>query len=300
METNRRDFVKQSTLILSATMMNFETSTDSDKFGIHFFCPRWGANDSWDDFCKRVKEAGYDGIESVYSLDPKLQKEELTALKKYELKIIGQYYQSFESDFDEHLKNYEKHLRNLVSANPIFINSQTGKDWFNFEQNKKIFETAFRIEKETGVKIVHETHRGKCLFAAHVTKEFLKQIPDISLTLDISHWCNVHESLLVDQKDAVDLALSRTNHIHSRVGHQEGPQINDPRAPEWAKTLDAHLAWWDKIVERYQKDNKLLTITTEFGPANYMPTLPYTQQPVANQFEINVFMMNLLKKRYLS
>jgi sugar phosphate isomerase/epimerase len=300
MKTNRRDFLKQSTFLIGGTMINNEMSNSSDIFGIKFFCPRWGANDSWDDFCKRVKEAGYDGIESVHSLDPKLQKEELTALEKYELKIIGQYYQSFESNFDEHLKSFEKHLRNLVSANPIFINSQTGKDWFSFEQNKKIFETAFRIQKETGVKIVHETHRGKCLFAAHVTKEYLMKIPDINLTLDISHWCNVHESLLADQKDAVDLALSRTNHIHSRVGHQEGPQINDPRAPEWAKTLESHLIWWDKVVERYRKDNKILTITTEFGPANYMPTLPYTQQPVANQFEINVFMMNLLKKRYLS
>lgn len=299
MKTNRRDFLKQSTFLIGGTMINNDMSNSSDIFGIKFFCPRWGANDSWDDFCKRVKEAGYDGIESVHSLDSKLQKEELTALEKYELKIIGQYYQSFESNFDEHLKSFEKHLRNLVSANPIFINSQTGKDWFSFDQNKKIFETAFRIEKETGVKIVHETHRGKCLFAAHVTKEYLMKIPDINLTLDISHWCNVHESLLADQNDAVDLALSRTNHIHSRVGHQEGPQINDPRAPEWAKTLESHLAWWDKVVERYRKDNKILTITTEFGPANYMPTLPYTQQPVANQFEINVFMMNLLKKRYL-
>jgi sugar phosphate isomerase/epimerase len=207
-------------------------SNSSDIFGIKFFCPRWGANDSWDDFCKRVKEAGYDGIESVHSLDPKLQKEELTALEKYELKIIGQYYQSFESNFDEHLKSFEKHLRNLVSANPIFINSQTGKDWFSFEQNKKIFETAFRIQKETGVKIVHETHRGKCLFAAHVTKEYLMKIPDINLTLDISHWCNVHESLLADQKETIDLALARTEHIHARIGHPEGPQVNDPRAPE--------------------------------------------------------------------
>jgi len=29
-----------------------------------------------------------------------------------------------------------------------------------------------------------------------------------------------------------------------------------------------------------------------------MPTLPYTQQPLANQWEINVHMMKLLRKRY--
>ena len=52
-------------------------------------------------------------------------------------------------------------------------------------------------------------------------------------------------------------------------------------------------------MDKHQKDNTILTVTTEFGTATYMPVLPYTQQPVANQFDINVYVMNLLKKRYL-
>jgi hypothetical protein len=42
-----------------------------------------------------------------------------------------------------------------------------------------------------------------------------------------------------------------------------------------------------------------MTILTEFGPPNYLPTLPYTQQPVADQWAINVYMMQMLRKRYL-
>jgi len=38
----------------------------------------------------------------------------------------------------------------------------------------------------------------------------------------------------------------------------------------------------------------------EFGPSGYMPTLPYTQQPVADQWSVNKFMLDLLKKRYSS
>jgi hypothetical protein len=40
--------------------------------------------------------------------------------------MIGQYWQSFERDLDEHMRNYEKYLRNLIAAKPIFINCQTG------------------------------------------------------------------------------------------------------------------------------------------------------------------------------
>lgn len=106
-------------------------------------------------------------------------------------------------------------------------------------------------------------------------------------------------SLLEDQKEAVDLTLAHAEHIHSRVGHQEGPQINDPRAPEWGEALKAHLAWWDKIIERKKSKGERMTILTEFGPPDYLQTLPYTRQPVADQWEINIYMKDFLKKRYL-
>ena len=222
----------------------------------------------------------------------------LDTLHDYDLELIGQYWQSFESDLGEHGRNYEKYLRHLIAADPVFVNCQTGKDYFTFEQNRQLFAIAARVSAETGVAIIHETHRGKALFAAHVCQNYLTELPDIRLTLDISHWCNVHESLLEDQPEAVNLAIRHTDHIHSRVGHSEGPQVNDPRAPEWDLVLNAHLGWWDQIVETHRQAGTQLTVTTEFGPAPYMPLLAYTQMPVANQWEVNVFMMNLLKKRY--
>lgn len=127
----------------------------------------------------------------------------------------------------------------------------------------------------------------------------MEQIPNLKLALDISHWCNVHESLLGDQVETVNLALHRTGHIHARIGHPQGPQVNDFTAPEWKTTVDQHLAWWDVIVESHRKSGKkVLTFTTEFGPAGYLPTLPYTQQPVSSQWNQNVEMMKLLRDRY--
>ena len=43
---------------------------------------------------------------------------------------------------------------------------------------------------------------------------------------------------------------------------------------------------------------ELLTFTPEFGPAPYLQTLPYTQQPVADAWEQNVAMLRLLRARY--
>lgn len=265
---------------------------------LKFYAPHWGNTLPFDMFCQNVKRAGYDGVEMELPFEPSDKEYIIKVLKKYGLELIGQYYQSFERDLEEHARNYEKYLRHLIEAKPIFINCQTGKDYFTFEQNAQLFALAARLSKESGVKITHETHRGKSLFAAHITQAYLNEIPDLRICLDISHWCNVHESMLADQSEAVALALTRADHIHSRIGHPEGPQVNDPRAPEWAEVVETHLGWWDKIVEMHRKQGTTLTINTEFGPLPYMPAVPFTQAPLANQWDINVFMMNLLKKRF--
>ena len=169
------------------------------------------------------------------------------------------------------------------------INSQTGKDHFTEGQNTALIALA-------GEQVIHETHRGKFSFAAHITKKFIEKIPSLKLTFDISHWVNVAESFLEDQTDAVDLAISRAEHIHARVGYPEGPQVPDPRVAEWHPALEKHLAWWDKILE-IKKENAL-TITCEFGPKPYMIHSPKGNEPLADQWEVNLYMMNLLKKRY--
>ena len=70
---------------------------------------------------------------------------------------------------------------------------------FSFDQNKAFIDLTARVRKETSVPIYHETHRGRILYSAPVARTFIEKIQDLRLTLDISHWCAVHESLLADQ-----------------------------------------------------------------------------------------------------
>ena len=114
----------------------------------------------------------------------------------------------------------------------------------------------------------------------------------------MSHWVCVAESYLEDQTEALKLTIQRTEHIHARIGYTEGPQVPDPRIPGWERALDIHLGWWDQVYQQKKNEKQVLTITPEFGPFPYMISLPSTGEPISNQWEINVFMMNLLKKRY--
>ncbi|HVZ26671.1 MAG TPA: hypothetical protein VG842_11470, partial [Sediminibacterium sp.] len=183
---------------------------------------------------------------------------------------------------------------------PLYINCHSGRDFFPVTENNRFIEYTEEVKAGTGLTICHESHRSRILFAAHIARQYLERYSHLRMTLDISHWCNVHETLLHDQEENVAMAISRTDHVHARVGHQEGPQVNDPRAPEWESTVKRHLEWWDAVVQaRIKAGAPHLTILTEFGPPYYLPALPYTQQPVADQWAINVYMMQLLRKRYM-
>ncbi len=265
---------------------------------LKYFCPMWGSEElEKEAFFRKVKDAGYDGVEMGLPFNQNEKANILTLIEKYGLELIVQHWETATSNFHEHKEEFRLRLENLATAKSLFINSQTGKDYFTFEQNAELIEIAKEISNKYNIKIIHEIHRGKFSFAAHVMESYLKKLPGLRIGFDVSHWCNVAESFLQDQTDAVDLAISRTDHIHARVGFPEGPQVPDPRVPEWQEALQVHLGWWKKIIENNREaGRKVFTVTTEFGPFPYMPILPFSRQPVSSQWDINIFMKDLLKK----
>ncbi len=304
MNLNRRQFITSTaaagTGLLLSSLTSFSKptmATAQSGYSLLIFATNWGFTGSWDEFAAKIKQVGYDGMEVWWPTDEKNRNELFDAITKHKLQV-GFLVGSGEKDFQKHFEQFQQNLSAAAKAKPVYINCHSGKDFFSFEQSKQFMDLSEKVNKETGVPVYHETHRGRILFAATIARQFIEKAPSLRLTLDISHWCNVHESYLSDQEETIALALSRTDHIHARIGHPEGPQVNDPRAPEWSQAVQAHFSWWDKIVETKKKEGKRMTFLTEFGPANYMPTLPYTRQAVANQWEINVHMMEVLRKRY--
>ena len=248
---------------------------------LQFFCPRWGSEQlSWEDFMVKVKTAGYNGIEYAIAADTtdSTLDEVWNLAEHHQLQLIPQHYDTNSADFNKHYDEYATWLDRIRKYPALKINSQTGKDFFSFEQNNALIALA-------GTEVMHETHRGKFNFAAHITAPYLQANPELKITFDISHWVAVAESYLDDQAHAVALAISRAEHIHARVGFPEGPQIPDPRVPVWQEAVRRHLNWWSRIAATHDS----LTITPEFGP------FPYLVHDVS-QWDINVFMMELIQR----
>ena len=269
-------------------------------FELKIMATNWGFPGSLDEYCAKAKKEGYDGIEIWWPMEKAGQDELFTSLKKHQLEV-GFLCAGFDASYDKHFSQFTSMIDSAATQtiqNPLYINCHSGRDYFSYDQNKTFIDHTMNLSAKTGVIICHETHRSRMLYAAPVGRQYIDKVPGLRITFDVSHWCNVSESLLQDQAETVQLTLERVDHIHARIGHPEGPQVNDPRAPEWDAALKAHFDWWDKVVEKKKKSGSRLTILTEFGPPDYMPTLPYTREPLADQWAINVHMMQLLRKRY--
>jgi hypothetical protein len=244
--------------------------------GLEQYLPRW-------------REVGYGAVESAYHHSPDRE-----ALLRF-LKASGWRWipQVFSRDFipggtvHEHLGSLRKQIEDCLEHQPLFINAHTGSDGWSPAEAEDFYGAALEMEQQLGVTIAHETHRLRCFGNPWTTRHILERFPALKLTCDFSHWVCVAERLLEDCGPIIQLAANHCYHLHARVGYEEGPQVPDPRAPEWAHHLAAHESWWETIwSSQQQRGLAVSTLTPEFGPAPYLHLLPFTQAPVANLADI--------------
>ncbi len=240
----------------------------------------WGMTGAFQDQIERVAAAGYDGFEfwpGQWTID---RQEIVKLAASYHLKmIVGALVPS-----QDHLIPT---LTELAEFEPLRINLHSGRDNMTQDEACAFFEEALHVESKIGFPVGHETHRGRILFTPWATAYYLRQFPLLRITADYSHWVNVCERLPEDEAAALELANQRTIHIHGRVGYEEGPQVPDPSAPEYAAQLAWHEAQWKQIRQSQAEGGaEYFTFTPEYGPPSYLHTLPHTNAPVADLWNI--------------
>jgi hypothetical protein len=253
----------------------------------------WGMSGTLESQFERIAAAGYDGIESAM---PAAEQEEQfrKLLDQYKLSYIAMVF----TQGPDHAASFETQLRRAATFQPVSITAHSAKDSMPPEEQVAYFRRAAAAEREYGIPVGHETHRGRAMFNPWNTAHLLQQVPELKLTADFSHWCCVCESMLNDQEQHLALAITRTAHIHARVGYAQGPQVPDPRAPEYASELERHFAWWERIAaEHRSRGAATLTVTPEYGPPAYMHTLPFTNQPVTDLWDVCKWTADVFKSR---
>jgi sugar phosphate isomerase/epimerase len=175
----------------------------------------------------------------------------------------------------------------------VAITSHTGKDFFSDAEADALLSSCAAFEAAVvapaGVRVNHETHRGRILYSPWTSPAALARHPALTACADLSHWVVVAEAECgaPELAAAVAAVTPRIRHVHARVGFTEGPQVPDPRGAWCRRFFDGHMKWWGDILAA-AADAGLpeITVTPEFGPSEYVPQNA-AGEPVANVWEVN-------------
>lgn len=256
---------------------------------VEFYKALWGMEGSLSEQLTLIKGAEYDGFESGMGHIPAADLRQIVG--DHGLKFITQH-------FIEDPADLAPQLAHSVEAGAVKAVVHAGKDWWSFDRGCTFFEGALRIVEDARLPVCFETHRGRLLFTPSSAAEYLCRFPELRLTADFSHWVVVCESMLSDQADSLSLAIGRTGHLHSRVGHEQSPQVSDARVAPWIEYVEKYELWWDAIHSAHVARGETLTVDPEFGPPRYQPTHPITEEPLSNVWDVSLWLRDRLKSRW--
>ena len=240
----------------------------------------WGMTGAIEEQVERIAAAGYDGIEGFLGASTLTAGEMVKLAERSNLRLI----MAGPIDTKEAI---EPTLKRLAEYAPDKIGVHSGRDSMNPDEGSAFFDEALRVEQQIGIPVAHSTHRGRILFTPWNTLYYLRKFDGLKLVADYSHWVNVCERLPDDQAEALTLANQRAFHIHTRIGYEEGPQVPDPSAPEYAAQRAWHEQQWLAIKRaREAAGDDVLTLVPEYGPPPYQQTLPHTNVPVADNWQV--------------
>jgi hypothetical protein len=257
----------------------------------------WGISEPWEVAFPKIGADGYQGIEYLLpSTGDTSHWQDL--LQAHDLSFLPIFLTRGET-VDDHIASFEEQVTRALPLSPMRANCHAGRDLWSREESRRFFSAALDIVADLPFDVGFETHRGRIFFNPWVTRDLLLEYTDLQLTCDLSHWVTVCERLLDSEQAIIEQCAERCVHIHARVGYEEGPQVPDPRAPEYSRHLDAHESWWCTVWRaQVARGMSISTLTPEYGPPPYQQRLPYTGVPVANVAEISTWMAKRQMERF--
>ena len=257
----------------------------------------WGWTGNWSQCAQQVRQMGGVGVEARMPAEAHAASSMVQSLKQEGLDYIavvftgGDVIPNQSWTVQQHLDRLQGALDNALLMQPRFLNLLAGNDRWPLAQQVDFFGRAQALADAAGVICSFETHRASSLYSPWVTLELIQKLPELRFTADISHWMVVCERLLNDPQDDLRTFIDRVHHVQARVGYDQGPQVPHPAAPEYAREVAFHQSVWEAVwASQRARGYEVTTLTPEFGPDGYTHLLPFTKAPVADLWELNLYM----------
>ncbi|MFF2091316.1 sugar phosphate isomerase/epimerase family protein [Paenibacillus sp. NPDC058174] len=215
---------------------------------------------------EKIAEAGYSAISAVM---PPLEEAE-----KWQ-RLLERYKLGFNTmAFPTKIEDIRTVLEQIRQFGPVqYLNLQVMDGFVIGNEAIELLSGLLAEAKAAGMPTFVETHRGTVTQDLIRTGQYVGALPDLRLTIDLSHYIVAGElNGPLDKAELIfDALLERTSCLHARVSNGEqvqvdvGPAGDHPMLPNFER-------WWRKGMTSWLQQAKpgdVLPFVTELGPPGY-------------------------------
>ncbi|SFF07384.1 hypothetical protein SAMN04487969_11326 [Paenibacillus algorifonticola] len=221
------------------------------------------------DKIKRIAGAGFEGINGfIPKPEHEAQWKELLAQHQLELSVNA---------YPASVADMEAFLENAVRFGGIpFINAQVMTPFVTGIDVESLLGAIKELSRQAGIPVYVETHRGTITQDLIRTARYVRNLGQLDLTIDFSHYVLAGEmrSIHPEAEELLQQLLVHTSSIHARVSN--GEQIQIGWEHEEAKAMLPHFErWWRKGMEQWllrSQPGDSFPFVCELGPPPYAMT----------------------------
>jgi hypothetical protein len=228
--------------------------------------PRGGREWSMEEKLLRIKEAGFEGIETEEVLDNEQQVVEL--VRKHGLDLgMGS------SKILQSVEEVRRGLEICKRTGAKYYIIVAGSAFMSDEEMDAFARDSIRASADAGIPLLFETHRHSLTESSYRVRKLVDRVPEIRFCADLSHyvvsgslggspseeWCQFWGPIL-DRCYSFQCRISNGEQVQVDVG--DG---NSKLAQKWVEL-------WSEILRRWLKKAQpedMFPVTSELGPPNY-------------------------------
>ena len=171
-----------------------------------------------------------------------------------------------------------------TSVGAAFVNAQMHDYFLRGEAARDCLKETVRIGREAGIPLFVETHRACVTQDLLRTTDYVRAIPELTLTNDFSHYVVAGQLPTVPSgagpisdaiEDQFDILLKRTACFHGRVSNGQAVQVDIGRDGD-DPAVEPFRRWWRKGMTYWLQNagpGDILPFVVELGPPPYSITI---------------------------
>jgi sugar phosphate isomerase/epimerase len=228
--------------------------------------PRGGKEWSIEEKIRRVKEAGFEGIETEEILDDEMQVVEL--VRKHGLNLgMGS------SKILQSVEEVRHGLEICKRIGAKYYIVVAGSAFMSDEAMTAFAKDSIRASVDVGIPLLFETHRHSLTESSYRVCKLIDRVPEIRFCADLSHYVvsgSLGGSSVAEWVQLWGPILDRCYSFQCRISNGEQVQVDvgDGSSKLAQKWVDL----WAEILRRWLKQAQpgdMFPVTTELGPPGY-------------------------------